>query len=224
MFSMLLVITGSITAAPVRYNQITQIVNAKPGKANTGNYTQLRLSNDPVNDPVKDGDGDGDGDNDKSGTSKPQQDDRVITETSFEIIQEEDCDCTPIKVGGGFPYWALLGLGAIPFLFLIPRNSPTPTPTPPTTPTPTVTPTPTPTETPTPTPTMTPTPTPTETPTPTPTMTPTPTPPPMTPTPTPPEPIPEPITMLLFGTGLAGVGFAARRRFGKSEDDDETEE
>jgi hypothetical protein len=204
LFSMLFVITGSITAAPVRYNQITQIVNAKPGKANTGNYTQLRLRNDPVNDPVKDGDGDGD--NDKSGTSKPQQDDRVITETSIEIIQEDDCNCTPIKIGGGFPYWTLLGLGVVPFLFLIPKNGPdlVVTSTPTLTPTSTLTATPTPTMT----PTMTPTPTPT---------------PSMTPTPTPPEPVPEPVTILLFGTGLAGVGFAARRRSSKGEED-ETEE
>jgi hypothetical protein len=44
----------------------------------------------------------------------------------------------------------------------------------------------------------------------------------MTPTP-PTEPIPEPMTILLFGTGLASVGLAARRKFGK-KDDEETEE
>ncbi|MBK8303216.1 MAG: PEP-CTERM sorting domain-containing protein [Chloracidobacterium sp.] len=60
----------------------------------------------------------------------------------------------------------------------------------------------------------------------TPTVTPTPDKtPPMTPTPTPPEPVPEPVTILLFGTGLASIGLAARRKFGKKgESGDEKEE
>ncbi len=58
------------------------------------------------------------------------------------------------------------------------------------------------------------TPTPTETPTATPTITPPPT----------PEPVPEPMTILLFGTGLASVGLAARRRYGKKDEEKSEEE
>ena len=204
LFSIVFAATTGINAAPVRFNQVKQVVNAKPGKANSGNYTNLRLANDPVNDPVNDPN-----DPKKKGSSrKPQQDDRVITETTFEIVEAQDCNCEPIEDKGGFPYWTLLGLAAIPIAIVLTRDDDDETPTPtPTTPTPTPTGSPTP------------TPTPTETPTPTPTPTKTPK---MTPTPTPPtEPIPEPMTILLFGTGLAGVGLAARRKFGRREEEDE---
>ncbi|MEO7659812.1 MAG: PEP-CTERM sorting domain-containing protein, partial [Pyrinomonadaceae bacterium] len=72
----------------------------------------------------------------------------------------------------------------------------------------------------------TPTPTPPATPTP-PGMTPTPPPPPPpTPPPTPPTPVPEPMTILLFGTGLASIGMAARRKLGwtGNKDSDTSEE
>ena len=46
--------------------------------------------------------------------------------------------------------------------------------------------------------------------------------PPTGPTPPPTEPVPEPMTLILFGTGLAAVGAAARRKFGKkTKADDE---
>ena len=52
----------------------------------------------------------------------------------------------------------------------------------------------------------------TPSPTKTPPYTATPTPPPPPPQSTPPAPVPEPMTILLFGTGLASVGLAARRK------------
>jgi len=133
---------------------------------------------------------------------KKKQDDkgRVITKASTEVVEDEDCDCEQPPPGKKFPKWALLGLAAIPIAIILIRrdkdkkHTPTPTMTIPITQT------------------MTPTPTP-KSPTPT----------PMTPTPTPPEPVPEPMTILLFGTGLAGIGMAARRRFGKKEDKKESE-
>lgn len=191
------IMTATIAnAAPVRFNQVTQVVNVKPGKANNGNFSRLQMTGD---DPAT-GDTDGDNDGEKKKNDPPApQDDRVITETSIEVVEDEVCDCVEDAVvkKGGFPKWALLGLGAIPLIFLVTRDDdskPTPTPTTPTTPTPT-------------------TPTPT---TPTPT-TPTPT------TPTPEEPVPEPMTILLFGTGLAGIGLAARRKLGRKKDGDEDE-
>lgn len=183
----ILMAANSILAAPVRLNQVVQVINAKPGKANTGNFASLRLVND-YSSIV------GDEDDTTKPTTAPQDDDRVITTTTTEIVEDEVCDCEQTTVvKKGFPYW-VLGFAALPLLFLIPGRDRTRTPTP-TTPT---------TQTPTP---MTPTPTP---------GTPTPTP-PMSPTPTPPEPVPEPMTLLLFGTGLAGIGVAARKKFGKKE-------
>ncbi len=167
----------TLNAAPVRFDQVIQVVNAKPGKAKTGNFSQLRLANDPPTsgNPVT--------------SPTPPQDDRVIVETSYDVVEEEVCDCEDIVIPkGGFPYYALLPLAAIPLFFIPPGDDEpdeTPTQTPPST--------------------MTPTPTPPNTPTPTP----------------PPDPVPEPMTILLFGTGLAGIGMAARRKFGKNADEED---
>lgn len=169
--------SSAVKAAPVQFNQVVQVINAKPGKANVGNFAQLRLR--AGDDPVLTSGGD---DPKPSDPAAPQQDDpRVITETRSEIVEEEVCDCVTPPVGAGFPYYAL-GLAGVPLLFLIPPGGDSPGDTPTATPTPTDTPTPN--------------------------------------SPTPNEPVPEPMTILLFGTGLAGVGLAARRRFGKKEDEE----
>ncbi len=173
----ILLAATSVFAAPVRLNQVVQVVNAKPGKANSGNFSQLRLVDDLV---IKTDD-----DDDTVTATPTQDDDRMIVKKTTEIVEEEVCDCKPDPdpKKPKFPYWAL-GFAAVPLLFLIPGKDKTPTPTMPTTQTPTP-----------------------DTPTPT----------PNTPTPTPPEPVPEPMTLLLFGTGLAGIGIAARKKFGKKE-------
>ncbi len=164
-------------AGPVRFDQVVQIMNAKPGRAETGSFTRLRVAN------YYDGIIVGDDDDDKKKVTTSPQDGRVITETRSEIVEDTACNCDQPVVRGGFPKWALLGLAAIPIAFiLIKRKKDEPTPTGQT---------------------------------PTPTITPTPTPKTPTPTVTPPEPVPEPMTILLFGTGLASIGLAARRRFGK---------
>lgn len=174
-----------VNAGPLRFDEVVQIVNARPGKAESSMFSRLAVAGSMSS--VFDGD------DDKK--PSPQQDGRVITETKSEIVDDDYCDCEEDKKRG-FPKWALLGLAAIPVAFiLIKRKKDTPTPT-------QTVPVQTPTPTPTTTPTVTPTPTPTKTP-------------PITPTPTPPEPVPEPMTLLLFGTGLASIGLAARRRFGK---------
>lgn len=178
-----------VEAGPVRFDQVVQIMNPSPGKAETSSFTRIRVVN--YYDGFVVGD---DGDDDKkSGGTK--QDGRVITETKTDIVEDDVCDCVEPEKVSKFPKWALLGLAAIPIgLILIKRKKDEPTPTV--------------------TPTVTPTATPTVTPTPTPTV---------TPTPTPPEPVPEPVTILLFGTGLASIGLAARRKFGKKNKGEDEE-
>ena len=192
-----------INAGPVHFDEVVQVVNVQPGKAETSVFSRIGVVGDYT---FLIGGDDDDDKKKKDGASADPQDGRVITETKIDIVKDDVCDCEEVKpdvIHRGFPKWALLGLVAIPIAFiLIKRKKDTPTPTP------TL-------------PNQTPTPTPTNTPTPTPTTTPTP---PITPTPTPPEPVPEPMTILLFGTGLASVGLAARRKFGKKGEKSEEKE
>ena len=117
-FSLMSILTLNFTAnaAPVTFNQVVQVVNVEPGSAQTGAFAQLRLANDLI----VFGD---DGDDDDSDTKTPQQqDDRMITETKTEIVEEELCECDdvdPFIERRRFPKWALLGLAAIPLAFLI---------------------------------------------------------------------------------------------------------
>lgn len=184
-----LIISDSISAAPVKFKQVVQVVNATPGKANTQSFSKLRLADASAVRMISDGDGDGDGDDDKDKKKKTTevlpQDGRVITTTIAEITDDEDCQCAEelpfTATKSGFPKWPLFGLGAVPLGFIKTGDDKTPTPTPTT-------------------------------------ATPTPTTPPVTP-----EPTPEPMTLLLFGTGLAGVGFAARKKFGKKSKSENAE-
>ncbi len=200
-FSILLAATAGGNAAPVRFRHVKQVVNAKPGKANSQSYTSLRLTSDPVS--VQE-------DDDDDNTQNPRQDDPVVTETGQETFEEFSCpNCQPPPPPTKcctFPSWKFLGLAGIAAVTAIvllwddddddddrgqkkrrKRRGHDPPPTPTKTHTPTEDHTP------------------TETHTPTPTT----------------EPVPEPVTIILFGTGLAGVGLAARKRFGRREDEDE---
>lgn len=186
-FSMLMVLTSVSFAAPVRFEQVQQVVNAKPGKANAGGFTQLRLADESSVTTPNDG-----------GDSETQQDDerKIITKTTEILEDTENCNCLQEpEPKGKFPRWAILGLaaaGAVPVaLVLLRKDKENPTPSPGVTVTPTTTQTTTPTVTP--------------------------------PPPTPNEPVPEPMTLLLFGTGLAGIGLAARRGFRRREDDEKAE-
>ena len=111
---------SQVSAGPVRFDQVVQVVNAKPGKATTGTFSRLAVAGDYSSILVNDDDDD----------KKKKQDGRVITETKTEIVEDEACDCEPPVAGRGFPKWWLLGLAAIPIAFiLIKRKKDTPTPT-----------------------------------------------------------------------------------------------
>ena len=135
-----------------------------------------------------------DGDDDDETKPTTSQDDRVIRTTEANIVRDEVCDCVEDTIVKKNGFPKWALLGLAAIPIAIILTRDKD---------------------------KTPTPTPTTTPTGSPTPTPTPT---VTPTPTPPEPVPEPMTILLFGTGLAGIGLAARRKFGKKDEDRESED
>jgi hypothetical protein len=111
-----------IDASPIRFDQVTQIVNAKPGKAETSMFARIRVAGD-YSAILISGD-----DDDKTKRSQPQ-DARVITETKSEIVEDDVCDVTQAVAERSFPKWWLLGLAAIPIGFIIIRHRESPTPT-----------------------------------------------------------------------------------------------
>ena len=56
----ILILNFTANAAPVKFNQVVQIVNVKPGNAQTGSFAQLRLANDLIVFGKTDDDGDDD--------------------------------------------------------------------------------------------------------------------------------------------------------------------
>jgi hypothetical protein len=126
-----------ISAEPIRFGQVIEVVNPRPDRAGTGSFSELRVADDYdfLVSP--------DDDDKTKKPDAPPQDGRVITETKSDIVRDDLCDgCEQPAHGRGFPYWALLGLAAIPIAIIIIKHhdkTPTPTPTMTRTPTPTTT-------------------------------------------------------------------------------------
>ena len=91
-----------IDAGPVHFNQVVQIVNAKPGKAETGLFSRIRVAGDYGSVFTADDD------DDKAKSDQTRQDGRVITETKSEIIEDE-ATC----VEGAAPRLPVLGTAGL---------------------------------------------------------------------------------------------------------------
>src|SRR4051794_10052966 len=86
--SALLACFTNVSAGPVKFNEVLQIVNAKPGQAASSTFARIRVASDYSAFLV------GDDDDDKKKPNSPQtQDGRVITETKSEMVEEDVCDC-----------------------------------------------------------------------------------------------------------------------------------
>jgi len=138
-------------AEPVRINQVVQSLSSSQG------VSDLKINSLISQDSGQKGTQQSGPRTDGSGTQSGTKTDSIITgvtvtgqgqQIGVETIAEGEvegtiCDCGEIYlVGGGFPKWPFLLLGAIPLAFIDSESSPTPTPTPtpPSIPTPTPTP------------------------------------------------------------------------------------
>jgi hypothetical protein len=197
-FLSLMIVSTAALAGPIKTSDVKQVVNGNPYRQSTSGSIQLVVT---TQDPKSLGKGDGD---------EPKKDDsRVITEEVIEIT-EEPCACESgvaafVAHKGGFPWWSL-GFAGAPLVFVRFKNDePTPTPSG----SPQVTPSGTPIGSPSPSPSVSPSTTPSISP---------------TPSGTPPQTVPEPMAILLFGTGLSAIGYAARRAMRKRRNEEENED
>ena len=191
MLGIVLIIAVPAQAGPIRLLDVVQAISNNENARQTAQL-QLRAISQQSDSTIVSGvrPFDAKSSTQKDSTNAPQGGSNQNVDTiELGDVTGTICDCGEIVLpGGGFglPLWPLLGLAAVPLLFLNSSNSGegnppinvpsiTPTPTVPTTPTPTV---------------------------------------PTTPTPPPPPgtPIPEPATLLLFGSGMLAMGASTRRR------------
>jgi hypothetical protein len=195
--SLLLIATLPAQAGPIRYGDVVHVLNEIGGNGHGDDLRIIGVSSSSLDTRLAVTDNDHPSTPAKGLTGSVEV--TSAQNPSVQTIEQGEisgtiCDCGEIPVaGGGFPFFALLPLAAIPFFFIHKKNctecnDSTPTPTPSITPTPGITPTP----------------------PPTPSITPTPICVDCSPTP---PPVPEPSTILLFGTGLAALGAGARRRY-----------